>query len=100
MTDLIVSISFHELCQYEELSEYIILEVVDHGIAEPVSGKNAPDWVFDTNTVHWLRKAVRLHSQLEIDWVAVAMIIELLKRNESLEREHRCLEQKLKRFLE
>jgi chaperone modulatory protein CbpM len=58
------------------------------------------DWVFDTTSVHWLRKAVRLHSDLDIDWVAVAMVIDLLRRNEELERRNQCFEQQLKRFLE
>ncbi len=39
MTDLIVSISVIELCQYEWLSEQVIVEVVDHGIAQPSSRK-------------------------------------------------------------
>ena len=100
MTDLIVSISLHELCQYEGLNEQIVVEVVDHGIAEPVAGGSVADWVFDATSVHWLHKAVRLHNQLEIDWVAVAMVIELLQRNEALERQRQCLEQQLGRFRE
>ena len=100
MTELVVSISFHELCQYEDLSEQIVIEVVDHGIAEPVAGDDVADWVFDATSVHWLHKAVRLHNQLEIDWVAVAMVIDLLRRNEELERQRQCLEQQLGRFRE
>jgi chaperone modulatory protein CbpM len=100
MTELVLSISLHELCQYDELSEQIIVEVVDHGIAQPVAGRNVVDWVFDTTSVHWLRKAVRLHSDLEIDWVAVAMVIDLLRRNEALEQRNRHFEQQLKRFLD
>jgi chaperone modulatory protein CbpM len=100
MTDLILSISLHELCQYEELTEQLIVEVVDHGIAQPVAGREVVDWVFDTTSVHWLRKAVRLHSDLEIDWVAVAMVIDLLRRNEALEKRNQQFEQQLKRFLD
>ena len=85
MTELVLSISVHELCQYEGLSEHIIVQV---------------DWVFDTTSVHWLRKAVRLHADLDIDWVAVAMVIELLQKNEALERRNQCFEQQLKRFME
>lgn len=100
MTELIVSISLHELCQYEGLSEQIVIEVVDHGIAEPVAGGSVTDWVFDATSVHWLHKAVRLHNQLEIDWVAVAIVIDLLQRNEALERQTQCLKQQLGRFRE
>ena len=100
MTDLIVSISVIELCQYEWLSEQVIVEVVDHGIAQPVAGSKVTEWEFDATSVRWLQKAVRLHDQLEIDWIAVAMIIELLQKNEALQRQSRCLEQQLNRFLE
>jgi chaperone modulatory protein CbpM len=100
MTELVLSISVHELCQYEELTEQLIVEVVDHDIAQPVAGREAVDWVFDTTSVHWLRKAVRLHSDLEIDWVAVAMVIDLLRRNEALEKRNQHFEQQLKRFLD
>lgn len=100
MSDLVLQISLHELCQYDELTEQIIVEVVDHGIAEPLEGPDVADWVFDTTSVQWLRKAVRLHSDLEIDWIAVAMVIELLKKNEALERQNQSFEQQLRRFLE
>ena len=99
MTDIFLSISLQELCQYEGLTQQLIVEVVDHGIAKPLAGRNVVDWVFDTTNVHWLRKAVRLHSDLEIDWVAVAMVIDLLKQNEDLQKQNQYFEQQLKRFL-
>jgi chaperone modulatory protein CbpM len=100
MAELVLSISVHELCQYEELTEQLIVEVVDHGIAQPVAGREVADWVFDTTSVHWLRKAVRLHADLEIDWVAVAMVIDLLRRNEALQKRNQYFEQQLKHFLD
>lgn len=100
MTEMVLSISLHELCQYEELTEQLIIEVVDHGIAKPVAGKDVPDWVFDAAGVHWLRKAARLHYDLEIDWIAVAMVIDLLQRNETLQRQNQGYKQQLKRFVD
>ena len=98
MTDMVLSISLYELCQYQGLTEQLIIEVVDHGIAQPVAGNNVIDWVFDATSVHWLRKAVRLHYDLEIDWIAVAMVVDLLQKNEALQRENECNKQQLKRF--
>ena len=100
MSELVFSVSVHELCQCEEFTQQVIVEVVEHGIAHPVAGQDVVDWVFDTTSVHWLRKAVRLHSDLEIDWVAVAMVIDLLQKNEALEKQNQLIEQQLKRFLE
>lgn len=100
MTETVLSISLYELCHYEGLTEQLIVEVVDHGIAKPVAGKDVPDWIFDATSAHWLRKAARLHYDLELDWVAVAMVIELLRKNEALQKLNQCYEQQLKRFVD
>jgi len=100
MTDIVLGVSLHELCQCEGLTEQLIIEVVDHGIAQPFAGISVVDWVFDATSVHWLHKAVRLHYDLEIDWIAVAMVIDLLRKNEALRRENECIERQLKRFLD
>ena len=97
--DLVLRISLHELCEYRGLNEQLIVEVVEHGIAQPVAGSSVVDWVFEATSVHWLHKAVRLHEDLEIDWIAVAMVIELLQKNEALQKQNECFEQQLKRFL-
>jgi chaperone modulatory protein CbpM len=98
MAELVLSISTQELCQYQGLNQHLIVEIVEHGIAQPVEGKDVVEWVFDTSSVHWLQKAVRLHYDLELDWIAVATVIELLQENESLRKQNQCLEQQLRRF--
>ncbi len=100
MTELLLSMSLRELCQCDGLSEEVVLEIVEHGIAQPVSGREYVEWEFDTTSVYWLRKAVRLHADLDIDWVAVAMVIDLLRQNEALQKQNQCIEQQLRRFLE
>jgi len=40
-----------------------------------------------------------LHQDLELDWVAIAMILELQQQQEQLVLENRCLQQRLQRFL-
>jgi len=99
MTDVVLRISLRELCQCNEFTEQLIVEVVDHGIAQPVSGREVVDWEFDTSSVRWLRKAVRLHADLEIDWIAVATIIDLLQQNEALQKHNQAMAQQLKRYL-
>jgi chaperone modulatory protein CbpM len=99
MTDVILKISMRELCQSQRISQELLVEVVDYGIATPVEGCRQDEWVFDYNAVHWLKKAIKLNKDLEIDWVAVAMVIKLLKQRETLERENQQLLQQLKRFV-
>jgi len=100
MTETVLSMSLRELCQCEGCTQEIIVEIVEHGIAQPVAGRTVVDWEFDTTSVYWLRKAVRLHADLEIDWVAVAMVIDLLRQNEALQKQNRSFEQQLQRFLD
>ncbi|MBZ2162075.1 chaperone modulator CbpM [Alteromonas stellipolaris] len=98
MSETLLIISFEELCHIEQLSKDMIIEVIDYGIAEPVSGDNTRNWVFDTNSVRWVKKAITLYSQLELDWVAVGMIVELLKQKEKLTEENENLQRRLMRF--
>nr|WP_241664377.1 chaperone modulator CbpM [Ningiella ruwaisensis] len=90
-------ISFEELCQSAHIKQEFIVEIVDYGIAKPVSGEKTNEWVFDTGSVKWLKKAINLHLELEMDWFAVAMIIELLKQKEALKTENQYLRQRLER---
>ena len=98
MTDALLIISFDELCQSEQINQELVFEVVDYGIAEPLSGNSAEEWIFDTTSVHWLKKAIQLHHELEIDWVAVAMIVELLKQQETMKAEIETLQRRLDRY--
>jgi len=99
MSELLFEISFHELCQNEGINEQVIIEVVEHGIARPLGGMTASDWVFESSSVFWVKKAIRLKRDLEIDWLAVAMLIDLLQENERLEKEKQSLHAQLERFL-
>lgn len=100
MTELLLSVSLRELCQCDGLSEEVVIEIVEHGIAQPAAGRERGDWEFDTTSAYWLRKAARLHADLEIDWVAVAMVIDLLRQNEALQKQNQCFEQQLRRLME
>jgi len=98
MPELFLRISIAELCQSELIDQELIVEVVDYGISTPVEGSDKDDWLFDNSGVHWLKKAIRLYNELEIDWVAVAMIVELLKQKEQLKYENEQLHRRLQRF--
>jgi chaperone modulatory protein CbpM len=98
MTTSTLQISIREFCECEGIPEGLVVTVVEHGIARPLSGGEAPEWVFDTASAGWIRKAIRLRRDLEVDWVAVAMVIDLLQQREQLQLENRRLRQRLRRF--
>lgn len=98
MVDIQLSISFGELCQLDGVDEQVIVEIIEYGIALPLAGSNTSDWEFDPTNVHWLKRAVRLYEDFEIEWVAVALIVDLLKQKENLQLENQCYQQQLQRF--
>ncbi len=100
MIQTLSNVSLSELCQLECIESEIIIEIVEYGIVEPIEGSDTPDWVFETSSVHWIKKAVRLYQDLEIDWVAVALVIDLMQQKESLQRENERFQQQLRRFVE
>lgn len=99
MNKRIGSISLDELCQSVQIDKELVISIVDYGIAKPVGGEASHEWLFDDVSAHWLKKAVRLSRELEIDLVAVAMVIELLKQKERLEQENIALTRQLSRYI-
>lgn len=100
MTEGFLKISMSELCEAEHIDQQVVVEVVEYGIAAPVEGNSANEWIFDTTSVHWLKRAIRLYVDLEIDWISIAMVIELLKQKERLISENQQLQGQLQRFVQ
>ena len=100
MNTTILQISFTELCALERIESKTIIDLVEHDIVKPIKGTCEEDWVFESTTVHWIKKATRLASDFEIDWIAVALVIDLMQQKEILERENQCYRIQLERFIE
>ena len=100
MTEISFYLPLNELCQLERIEPDIIVEIVEYGIASPIKGEITSDWIFDVTSVHWIKKAVRLQHDLELDWVAVALVIDLMQQKESLKKENEYFQQQLERFIE
>jgi chaperone modulatory protein CbpM len=91
-------ISLSELCQLERIESHHIIEIVENGIVKPIANANSEDWEFETTSVYWIKKAVRLHQDLEIDWLAVALLIDLIQQRDALQKEKEFFKQQLSRF--
>lgn len=99
MKSSMIQVTVKELCEREDLSRTLLIELVEYNIARPLAGSSSEDWVFDATATHWLKRAIRLQRDLDIDWFAVAMLVDLLRERESLNEENRLLRQRLNRFL-
>jgi chaperone modulatory protein CbpM len=91
-------ISLSELCQLERIERHYIIEIVENGIVKPITNANNKDWEFETASIYWIKKAVRLHQDLEIDWLAVALLIDLIQQRDALQKEKEFFQQQLSRF--
>ena len=99
MTKITLHIHLDELCLSADISQETVVEVVEYGIVTPLEGDSLSEWVFDLESAHWLKKAIKLSQQLQIDWVATAMVIELMKTKQQLENENTQLKARLNRLL-
>lgn len=99
MVDITLYIPINELCENESIKKEVILEVVEYGIVKPFSGSGLSEWVFDLESAHWIKKAVKLNQQLLLDWVAISLVIDLMKEKEKLAQENRQLKSSLSRLL-
>jgi chaperone modulatory protein CbpM len=99
MMSTFVRVTVREICEQEGLSQTTLSQLVEYEIARPLAGSSADDWQFDATGAHWMKRAVRLRRDLDIDWVTVAVLIDLLRQREELVQENQCLRQQLERFL-
>jgi chaperone modulatory protein CbpM len=99
MPNIVLKISLQELCAQEGITETMVIEVVEHGIAEPLTGDDYNDWIFESDSVHWMKKAIRLYHDLDIDWVSISMVIDLLQQKDALLKENERLKSQLDRFV-
>ena len=98
MSDTHIEIlSLNELCEITVMSRKTIIEIVEHGIVEPI-GNEPESWRFDTGMLVTARKALRLHHDLEIDWSGIAFTLSLLEELEDLREENKALQLRLSRF--
>lgn len=98
MNDHAKEMTLMELCEAVDLPEQTFIQMVEHGIVEP-SGDEPAQWSFDLTMVSIVRRATRLHRDLELDWAAVALVENLIEEREQLIMENEVLTQRLQRFL-
>ncbi|MBJ9974760.1 chaperone modulatory protein CbpM [Pseudomonas sp. S75] len=96
---LIVRLDMPTLCQEADLTAECVIEIVEHGIVEP-SGRTPDDWLFDDHAPVKVKRAVKLHQELELEWEGVALALELLEEVQQLRSENSMLRQRLGRFVQ
>lgn len=98
MTDYYVELSFEDVCRDLHISREIFIDIVDYGIVQP-KGSTTANWKFDTAMVSQIKRAIRLHRELDLAWQDVAIVGRLLDERNHLLLENERLRQRLERFL-
>ncbi|MDH4008752.1 MAG: chaperone modulator CbpM [Desulfuromonadales bacterium] len=84
-------LSLQELCSACELSESQVLEMVEHGVIDPVGGEPA-EWRFVGVSLHRVRITRNLQRDLGVNTPGAALALELLEELEELRTRLRRLE--------
>jgi len=84
-------LSLQELCSACELSESQVVEMVEHGVIEPVGGEPA-DWRFVGVSLQRVRITRNLQRDLGVNTPGAALALELLEELEELRARLRRLE--------
>ncbi|MAT91040.1 MAG: chaperone modulatory protein CbpM [Halioglobus sp.] len=92
-------VSITEFCEREGVDNQLVATLVELEVAHPVGGASVEEWVFDATGAHWLEKSLRLRRDLQLEWEAVGMLVQVMRQREELRRENEALRRRLARFL-
>jgi chaperone modulatory protein CbpM len=99
MSTTVTRMTIGEVCECEGVTRTLLVQLVEYDIARPLGGGPSRDWVFDVSGVAWIKRALRIQRDFDLDWAAVAVMVDLLREREALQQENRSLRQRLERFL-
>ena len=98
LSELNSLLSSTELCDCCQINPPLLLELVEHNIVVPQSGKLLEEWQFSVKSVLQIKKAARIQRDLAIDWNAIALVLDLIEQRDTLQSEVSRLTQQLARF--
>ena len=88
-----------EISQSVRLSADTVMTIVDCGIVEP-QGAQPQQWLFEPQMVKLIQRACRLQRDLELDWPAVALALDLIEDLHQLREENQRLRRQLSRLMD
>jgi chaperone modulatory protein CbpM len=95
----VLYVSFAELHQSACIPAEHLQALIDFQIIAPVSGEQIQEWLFRASSLSIVKKALRLHHDLELDWQAIALVLDLIEEREQLKNENAALRHCLQRYV-
>ncbi len=99
MSETSYFLTLSELTQSVRLSTDTVITIVDCGIVEP-RGEQPQQWLFEPRMVKLIQRACRLQRDLELDWPAVALALDLIEDLHQLREENQRLRRQLAILME
>ena len=84
-SDVVEALSLQDLCQFCQADETWVIELVEHGVLEPI-GSTSGNWRFVGTSIVRAKKARRLNRDLGINAAGVALVLDLLEERETVLR--------------
>ena len=88
------AIGLEDLTRLCGVSAELLILLVGEGLLAPL-GQSPADWRFDGHQIRRIRRALRLSHDLELDWPATALALDLLDEIRHLRQRIHCLELQL-----
>tara|TARA_R110002072_G_scaffold6717_15_gene38471 strand:- start:5197 stop:5496 length:300 start_codon:yes stop_codon:yes gene_type:complete len=84
-SDIVDALSLQDLCRFCQAEEAWVIELVDHGVLEPM-GSTTGNWRFVGASIVRAKKARRLNRDLGINTAGVALVLDLLEERDAIMR--------------
>ncbi|EEB82516.1 chaperone modulator CbpM [Roseobacter sp. GAI101] len=84
-SDTVEALSLQDLCRFCHADETWVVDLVEHGVLEPV-GSTSGNWRFVGTNIVRAKKARRLNRDLGINTAGVALVLALLEERDTIMR--------------
>ena len=81
-SDVIDTLTVQDLCRFCDADETWVIELVEHGVLEPV-GTSVRTWRFQGVNISRAKKARRLNRDLGLDTSGVAVVLDLIEQRDA-----------------
>ena len=90
-SDIVDALSLEDLCRFCQAEETWVVELVEHGVLEPI-GSTRGNWRFVGTSIVRAKKAHRLNRDLGVTTAGVALVLDLLEERDAILRRLALLE--------
>lgn len=84
-SNIVDALSLQDLCRFCQADETWVIELVEHGVLEPV-GSARSNWRFVGANIVRAKKAHRLNRDLGVNTAGVALVLDLLEERDAIMR--------------